>query len=180
MRAAPAAVLLAASLLSACDGGAKVEASGESAEEVARKVAAADIRPNPGRWESNVGAVRIDMPGLPPAMRKMMEEAMGTETTFASCLTPEEAAQPNSDFFGQKSDSCTYDRFRMAAGTIDAQLTCKAGGASQAIVMTGTYAPDSYDLKMDMTATGAPQGEIRMNMAVTSKRVGECTGKEEN
>lgn len=176
------AVVLCAVLLSplaACDGREKVEATNESAEAVAKKVAAADIRPDPGRWESTVKAVKIDMPGMPPEMRGMMEKAMGRQTTFATCLTAEEAAQPNSDFFGQKSDSCTYEHFRMAAGTIDAKLTCKADGASQTIAMTGTYAPDSYDMKMDMVATGGRQGQITMNMAVASKRVGECTGKEE-
>jgi hypothetical protein len=52
MRLLIALPLLAAVALTACNKGGSVQAENESAESVAKKVAAADIKPLPGRWES--------------------------------------------------------------------------------------------------------------------------------
>jgi hypothetical protein len=182
--------LAAALTLSACNK-PDVEAKNESVGSVAKKVEASGFKINPGHWDTTMKFVKMDVPGAPPEAQAMMGKMLGKDRTFGSCLTPEEAAKPGGKFFGQDNKSCTYDHFTMGDGKIDAKLTCHGGpgGADgkgqQTIVMNGTYDPDSYamNMKMDMTGAGMPgagggEGRMTMEMAMSAKRAGACTGKE--
>jgi hypothetical protein len=165
--------------LSACDSGDKIEAENESAESVAEKVAKSDIRPNPGRWESQMKIVKMELPGMPPEMQGMMKSQLGKLQTSASCLTKEEADKSEQDFFKPpKASDCKYNSFSMGGGEIEADMTCQENGSAQNMKMSGTYGEDAY--AMQVTADGKI-GDQAMSMAmeVASKRVGECDGSEE-
>lgn len=167
---------IAAVSLSGC-GSSKdeVKAENESAESVAAKVAASDIKPRAGQWESTMKIEKLEMKGLPPEAASAMQKQMGMAQTFATCLTPEEAEKPNAGFFqGNKGTDCQYEKFSMAGGAIDAVLTCKQGGQSQHMTMKGKYAEDSYDIRITSDGEAQPGMPMSMAMTISSKRTGEC------
>ena len=178
LAAAPIAIL---GLLAACSAEPQVDARNASVEEVAEQVAEAgggDHFVRPGKWQSRVRIEKFELPGAPPeataAMRSMHERAQVHE----SCLTPEQARRPKEDFFAGANKSCRYDHFKMGDGRIDAVMQCGDEGMVQTMTMQGTYAPDSYRMRMSIKAeAGAgPPGGMTMIMAVDAKRVGECEG----
>lgn len=169
-------------LLAACGDDSTVEKKNASTAEVAKSVADAGMKLKPGRWELTMNFKKLDVEGMPPEARQAMQQMLGQSRTFASCLTREEADKPDGSFFGQQGEECRYDSFTMGGGRIDAAMTCKGdgsgAGASAKMKMAGTYSADAYDMTMDMDGT-APNGKkMAMQMAMTSKHVGECKGDE--
>ena len=180
--AALAAVSLAASL-AACDSGPEVDVKDANADEVAEAVRESGVagdngfQVRPGKWESKVELLEIEIPGMPVEMRETMKNtfAQHQQRAFASCLTPEQAKRPKEDFFAG-NDQCRYDHFKMGDGRIDAKMRCDAGEGVQVMEMAGTYSPESYTMTMTTLREGGagPGGEARMKMRVDSRRVGEC------
>ena len=164
----------------ACDSGKTVTAKNESVAGVAAKVTDAGLHFLPGRWESKMKFGKLEMPDMPPEVAKMMEKSMAEERTFSNCLSKEDAEKPGGKFFGQANDKCKYDSFSMGGGRIDSKLSCKAPEGTQEMTMKGTYTPDTYDMTMSIKGSGG-DGKVRnMTMAISAKRVGECTGKEDS
>lgn len=169
---------IAALTLAGCGKGS-VTAENESAEAVAKKVAASSIKPQPGRWESKVKFERLDIAGVPPEAKAAMAKQMGSEHTFSSCLTPEQVDKPNGGFFGGGGKDCTYKHFAMAGGKIDAEMTCGKEMFSQTMAMSGTYSETSYDIKVNSKAEVQPGKPMTVALAVAARRTGECDGKED-
>jgi Protein of unknown function (DUF3617) len=182
-RAGPLALAVAAAL---CTGGcgeqkaadAKLDVKGESMASVADKVAASSLNPRPGRWEAAMRLEKMEIGNMPPEVKAAMAQQQGMTQTYATCLTPQQAARPNADFFKNDAKDCTYDHFTMAGGRIDAALTCKPGAGPTKMNMTGTYGADLYDIRITGEGEMQPGMEMSMAMTVTSRRTGECTGKE--
>ncbi|ABD27215.1 hypothetical protein Saro_2779 [Novosphingobium aromaticivorans DSM 12444] len=177
-------VLVLPLMLAACGDDGSVEKKNASTAEVAKSVADAGMKLKPGRWELTTKFVRFDVEGMPPEAKKAMQQMLGQGHTFASCLTREEAEKPDGSFFGQESNDCRYDTFTMGGGKIDATMTCKGKGAetgnNATMKLAGTYSADTYDMTMDMTGA-APNGKsMTMQMALVSRRVGECKGDEQS
>ena len=167
-------------LLAACSSqDDTITAENESAESVAEKVAKADIRPKAGRWEMEMQLEKMEIPGMPAEVQEAMKGQMGKVQTAATCLTEEEASKPEADFFKPGGSGCTYEKFTMGGGTIDAVMNCEQGGQKQKMTLNGTYSEDAY--AMNVTADGevAPGKPMSMAMRVASKRVGDCTGDEQ-
>lgn len=178
------ATLIACALpLAACDKGPEVRAENATAEEVAKEVAAAggaDSFVRPGRWESKVTIEQMTIPGMPAEVASQMKDFEGRVETSHSCLTPEEAKRPKEDFFTGENKSCRYDRFTMAGGKIDAVMKCAEQGRTNVMTLQGSYTPETYNMRMTMQ--GAAQGEaggMTMRMRVEAKRLGQCTGDED-
>ncbi len=167
----------AALSLSACKKNS-VEADNASVETVAKKVAASSIKPKPGLWVSTVKIDKMDIAGMPPQAKAMMQQQMAQSHTASSCLTPQQADKPDASFFQQAAKDCTYDHFAMADGKIDGKMTCKRGATSQTMTMNGTYGTDNYNMVINMQGEAQPGMPMTMAMNVSSKRTGECTGKE--
>jgi hypothetical protein len=164
-------------VLAACDK-AEVKAENESAESVARKVADAQIRLEPGRWESTMTLEKIEIGNLPAEAQAAMNEQKGKAQTFSTCLTPEQAAKPDASFFQNGAAGCTYDHFTMAGGQIDAEMTCKPGSGPTHMTMQGTYGSDQYSMRMQSEGEMQPGVPMKMAMSIASRRTGDCTGKE--
>ena len=171
------AATLAALSLSACKKEGVV-AKDESVESVAKKVDESGIKPQPGRWESSVKIGKMDLPGLPPQAKEAMGKQMGATQTFASCLTPEQAAKPDAGFFQAGAKDCKYDSFVMAGGKIDAAMTCDRGGQTLKMTMAGTYSETSYDIEVKSQGEVQPGMPMSMEMSIASHRAGECNGTE--
>ncbi len=174
----PLMALTTALALAGCGSGKTVTATNESVSGVAEKVADAGLKFNPGRWESTMKFVKMDMEGMPPEAKDMMSKVLGKDKTFASCLTKEEAEKPDSKFFGQADERCKYDSFSMGSGKIDAKMTCKAEQGTQTMTMNGSYTPETYDMTMTVNGAGPMGKAMSMEMQLSAKRAGECTGKE--
>jgi hypothetical protein len=176
----PAALMpLACLLLAACGSGDKIDARNEEPAAVAEKVAASGMTPRPGSWEGTFRITSLDMPGLPPSVREEMNKSMGAAQRHFTCLTPEQAAKPDARFFQKAAEGCTYERFVMADGKIDAVMNCTPGSGPTKMAMQGTYNPDTYNLKI--TGSGEMAKGMSMNIAmdVTSRHVGACDGSEQ-
>ena len=174
----PLMALTTALALAGCGDGKSVTATNESVSNVAKKVSDAGLKFNPGRWESTMKFVKLEMEGMPPEAKDMMSKMIGKDRTFASCLTKEEAEKPDAKFFGQADERCKYDTFSMGGGKIDAKMTCKAEQGTQTMTMVGAYTPDTYQMTMSINGMG-PQGKtMSMQMDVNAKHNGACTGKE--
>lgn len=175
-------IALALLALASCNKEPTVKAKNVTVAEVAAKVqdsgAAREMRFQPGEWRVVSQARLVEAKGMPPGVADQMKAAMQRSSTESQCLTPEQAARPNSDMFaGKQNSTCKYDSFEMGGGVIKATLHCPGGAGSQmAMTMDGRYTPTSYtmDAAMDMQAPGNTQA---MKMAVHSvgTRVGECT-----
>lgn len=172
--------------LAACNQGPSVSATNATQAEVQEKVAAATgvdaVLVNPGRWEGKMTMHDLDMPNLPAAAKEQMKASMSHETSFVSCVTPEDVKKQKAFFTGDKDDkSCKYDHFTMAGGKIDAVMHCDRGDAGKMTsAMSGSYSPDSYSMTMDSKAEGkGPMGAMTIKMSVAAKRVGECRGTQD-
>ena len=174
---------LAALALAACSNEPSGEVEKESFESVAKKIATSEIKPRPGRWQSNFKIESMEMPGMPPQAREMMQRQMASAKSHFTCLTPEQADRPSAEFFQKGATGCTYDHFTMADGKLDAEMTCKRGPGNAKMTMLGNYSADSYDVKVT-SQSGLGQSEMqgetmKMVMAIASHRVGDCNGTED-
>jgi hypothetical protein len=172
------ASLLAVLALCACKKDTVV-ARNESEESVARKVAASDLKPQPGRWESRTKLEKLDLPNVPPQAKAMMDKQMQVTQTFTSCLTPEQVSQPNGGFFQKGAENCKYDHFVMAGGSLDARMTCNERAGSMTMTLQGRYTPTDYAIDVTTQGEMQPGMPMSMKMSVAARRVGECTGKED-
>ncbi len=170
--------------LAACNSGPTVTATNASVQEVAAKVQAAQQDTNflrPGKWMVKASIDELSVPGMPAGiadkMKQMGDSKPGTET----CITKEDAAKPNADFFSGNKN-CRYDHFTMAGGKIDATMRCSGSGGVQLMKMAGAYSPEAYRMTMQTEldrSSGAPVSgteTMTMKMHVDGKRIGNCDG----
>src|SRR4051812_40467055 len=115
-----AALLLIACALpmAACNKGPDIKVKNASVEEVANKVQAAAGDQGfvkPGKWETKVSLLDVDIPGMPPQVAAQMKQTMGKmqHNNFESCLTEEDVKRPKEDFFAGNAKNCRYDHFTM-------------------------------------------------------------------
>jgi hypothetical protein len=82
-------------------------------------------------------------------------------------------------FAGQGNQNCTFEKFSMAGGRMDAVMTCNAGAQGKMkMTMGGPYGGDNYALDSEITMSGATgtagKGEMKIKASNTGKRTGEC------
>ena len=171
--------------MSACNKGPQVNEKNASVAEVAQKVreaAAGQSLVEPGKWETKVSVLDVDIPGMPAEMAAQMKQTMGKmqEHNFTSCLTEEDVERPKEDFFAGSNKDCRYDHFTMSGGTIDAALRCEGKGEGGAMTMTinGSYSRDSYEATMAMDVAGGREGGMKIRSHSQSHRVGQCSAAE--
>lgn len=174
-----AQLALAAAMVAGCSSEkSSVDARNESAGTVREKVVQSGLRPQPGRWESQIRIERMEMPGMPAGMAQQMQKSMGAAQSFATCLKPEDAEKPGASFFQKDASGCTYEKFSMADGRIDGRMVCASEGGRTVMTMTGTYGQTGYAIRtINETSTeGGPP--MKMTVAIESRRTGECNGTE--
>lgn len=173
---ASSSVLIA---LAGC-GERKEESRNMTANEVAAELRNVEVEP--GLWESVTRIVSVSAPNLPVEARNSM---MRPSAPRRNCITPEQAARPDANFFNSAQNSdCTYRDFTMRGGRMQGTMTCTGGGmpGTMTTSMTGEYGPRSYDITLRMQTGGMPQGGDMTFVARTRGRhVGECPagGEEE-
>ena len=161
--------------LAACHKAAVVERNASVAKAVGQ-AQASEMKFQPGRWESSFTIESMDVPGMPANAAKTV---VGKTTHYATCLTPEKAARPGSDFFAKDSKNCTYDHFTMGGGAIDAKMHCGNAGGDAVVTMKGGYSPTHYAMTMESVTTVQRQGPLTMRMAIEANHAGPCKGNED-
>ena len=182
-------VVLPLLLLAACGGksdGANASANAAdaaastpaatAASAPAATAAAGETKLAPGEWLTNTEVVSFEIPGMPPEAAR---QAMAHKNSASACLTAEQAARPNSDFFARSDaqSNCHSENFSMTGGRMSATLVCSAtapGGGEMRMDVAGSYLPTSYDITSTMTGRG-PSGQMKIVAHTTGQRTGECT-----
>lgn len=181
MRTLLAAAPLAVLLLAACGD---EPSEPKTADEV---IAASQelTKPMPGRYLSSAEMIEFSVPGLPAEQAERLKSMMGgmgsEETSY--CLTEEEAEKGFEDAVrkmgeGSNGMTCEFARFDADGSKLDAELACTGPqGMNATMKMDGTMEAEESEMHMEMTqkAPMIPGGEMRMEMRVKSRRVGECT-----
>ena len=171
--------------LTACNKGPQVNLKNATGNQIAQAVKQSGMMNGgqmvePGLWESKTTIQEMNIPGIPAQYAAKMKQSIAEhqQQTSKHCITPEQVKQPKADFFaGNKS--CKYDHFTMGGGKIDMAMVCKEEGTTQTMNASGTYTPTSYSMDMASNASGDDQQKMTMKMHVDSRRVGECTGKDD-
>ena len=176
-----AAAALAA--LAACGSAPKADGPGATADGSDRSVAAelaaagADLpRPDPGLYRTTVQIVEFDMPGAPKGAAEMMRGSMKQDRASEYCLTPADVAKGYEEMVrrSQQGD-CTFKRFDLDEGKIDAAMTCRPGrGSASDITMSGKAGRTSSDMNITMKMELPGMGQSTMRMKSRSERIGPC------
>ncbi len=176
-------ILIPLILLAACGKG-DVELKNASVEDVVKATSNAQAL-NPGKWSTSTQVVAVEMPGA-PAQSKVMLDALskamiGKTTVSENCVTPEQAKKPDASMFaGANSGACTFEKFSMAGGKMDAVMACAQPGKPTGMKMTmdGQYGGDTYALNSEIHMSGGPGMANGTGMTVkvtnTGKRLGKC------
>ena len=169
--------LVAAIAVSGC----KKEPAGPKTVDQVKQEVAQMVKPRPGLYSSSVKMINFEVPGMPPAQAERLK-GMFSQTAQARqfCLTPAESEKGYREMTRKLAQgNCTYDKFEAAGGTLDAQLTCQtAKGMTAVIAMKGTMTPEGSQMhmKMDQSMAAMPGKGVKMEMDVSSTRVGDCAG----
>lgn len=154
--------------LAACGAG---ESRNMTAEEVAAELR--NVRVEPGLWEVRSEVLDATGPNLP---RQAQAEIKGHRRSIRNCITPEQAAHPETNFLRtQRNGHCTYRGFSMRDGRMRGEMRCTGGGMPGVVTtsMHGLHGPRSHDVRMRMTSTGMPEGA---NMIIETRTVGRRIG----
>ncbi len=154
------------------DGDGKITEK-EASAEMAKGGATAM---KPGLWEIKVSVNEFAAPGVPAAMQSAMKESAAKGVTTKNCMTKEQVENPNADFFGgRKEAGCTYNKLDRSGNTMSVSMTCKPGGKMVSnIIMDGSFAAESYKMKMNQKIEGTPMGAMELKGVIEGKRLGDC------
>ncbi len=154
------------------DGDGKISAK-EASTEMAQGGATAM---KPGQWEIKISVSDFSAPGAPEGTMATMKESAMKGMTTQSCMTKEQVERPGADFFGGvKEGGCEFSKLDRSGNTMSVAMTCKPGGNMVSnIVMDGSFAAESYTMKMTQKIEGSPMGTVDMKGTIAGKRLGEC------
>ncbi len=125
----------------------------------------------PGKWQITGKVVSMEMPGMPAGAAKMMA---GRPFQHSYCLTPEDAAKGAKEMLANSTrDDCTYTKFDMKGGKLDAVMHCRSPQGDMNMSMSGDYGPTAYSSTSTMVIEG-PQGTMKTTSKIEGKRIGDC------
>lgn len=168
-----------AMLLAGCSGGnADADADGDgkvSSGEAARQAKDELPKPQPGLYKTTVTVTNIAIPGMPPEMKG---HGAGLSRTMEDCLTQDEVDKGFEALVKQGQDGeCSYEKFDLAGGKLDAVMVCKAEGREARMEMSGTTTSTSADLEATMAMAFDGSGEGTMSFTAKHERIGDCPAK---
>jgi hypothetical protein len=167
---------LACLALAACNQN-DVSLTNASPEQVAKAQAAAGTtaQMRPGKWESRIEILSMDMPemkGMPAEFGEKMKAELMKARTVSSCMTEEDVKRPR--FGDQTNNKCTYDKYQTSGNSITATMSCAGDrGGKVTMNMAGTFGADVFSVEQTMDMTG-PTGAMKTKARVSGKRVGDC------
>ncbi|WP_379920765.1 DUF3617 domain-containing protein [Erythrobacter sp. R86502] len=163
-----------AALLGGCSGGdAETDrADGVSVKEAAALAKAEGVKPQPGLYRSTVVMTGIDVPGLPPEMKG---HGAGQTVTTEDCLTQAEVDQGFEQLMKQgQNGECSYERFDLTGGKLDAVMVCKTPEGEARMTMAGTTTSTKAEFTAESIMNFEGMGEATLRFSGTHERIGEC------
>lgn len=150
----------------------------KSTDEVKQEAAKLET-PEPGQYRQRVEITRLDAPGIPKEAAEQMKTMLKSGQETLTCLTKAEADKGYRDMFKGvgKGDQCTYSRFDVDGGHLDAQMECTSPQQGKATMkLAGTVTKNGSAITIDMDASGgpAPMSSMKMTMHMTTTRLGDC------
>jgi hypothetical protein len=161
-------------MVAACSEGGTEDADSDgtiSAGEAAGAVANMP-KPEAGLYRATITMTGIDIPGMGG---NMPGHGSGMTTTSEYCLTADEVAEGYEEMMKRGQDgSCSYERFNVAGGKLDAVMLCKTedGNARMEMKGTATATSSEFDAKMKMDLDGMGNGTMRFK--AKHERIGDC------
>lgn len=164
----------------AAKGGAANDGAPKSAEQVKQEAAKLD-RPEPGEYRQVTEITGLEVPGMPKEMAEQMKSAVKASQEGTFCLTQADADKGFKDMFNDigKGNQCTYSKFDVDGGNLDAQMECQSQQQGKAVMkLKGTVTDKGSDVTVAMDTTGGPppMGTMKMTMHMTTTRLGDCKG----
>lgn len=134
----------------------------------------AQLKFQPGEWETRTEVRSVSAPGVPPDALAGAQRSQVTR----SCVTAEQAANPDAGMLaGNRQGGCRTERLNMDGGRIDGRVRCNPEGLPGTAVaeVDGSYTRTAFrtDVKSRVDLTGLP--DISIDVVVSSRRVGECS-----
>lgn len=168
-------VSLAALALAGCGSGADSDGDGTITNQEAAAETADATLPEPGLYKIAVEIEEMTIPGMPAEMAEQMKQSTAARMSTEHCLTEADRANMVKQMAPQ-GDQCTYDKYDLSGGKIDAKMTCKLpDGGTAVTTMAGTVAATGVDMVMENTQSGgATQNGTHMKMHLKNTRIGEC------
>lgn len=139
-----------------------------------------------GRWEFEVTATSIDVPGLPEEAQQQARAALNQPQRSRECVTADEAANPLEDMrdqlTGNQSMTCETSDDQFSGGVLRFAANCRSGAGTQGQLrfsLSGRYEATTLlaDLSVDAEApnpNGSGMLTIRTRGTVKGRRVGDC------
>lgn len=163
--------------LAAC--GSKEDASKPKSMEEVKEEAAQLDRPEPGQYKQTFQITRLEVPGMPKEAAEQMKAMMTASQESVICLTKADTDKGFKDMFKGvgKGNQCSYSRFNVDGGKIDAQMDCASPQEGTATMkINGAVTPSGSDVTIDMDTKGGqqPMSNMKMTMHMTTERVGDC------
>lgn len=161
--------------LAACDKADK----GPKTMDEAKKEATQLDRPKPGLYKQSMTITKFELPGAPPEMAAQIQAAMQKAQEHEFCMTKEMADKGFQDMFDKVGNNgeCTYDRFDVSGGKLDAALKCQnAAEGTGLITIAGKVGEEGSDVNVSVEQQGGkpPMNNTKLAMHVVSQRVGDC------
>jgi len=167
-----AAAAAATALLAGCSGGGTADSDRSAAASVknaGEQPPAQGPGPQPGLYKTTVTMTNIAIAGVPEG------HGAGQIVTTEDCLTKADADKGFEELVRQGQDGeCTYERFDMAGGKLDALMVCAAEGRTSRIAMQGTISPTGGDLEASTDLEFEGMGKGRLTFTVKHERLGAC------
>lgn len=148
-----------------------------SAADVAKQAAAAQgqNKIQSGEWENTVQIVSMDIPGMPEAMRKQMEAETQKQTQTVKECKKVDAEAVDFTKLGDGAQNCTFPKYNMVNGKIDADMVCKGPAGDVKMAINGTQTPTNYDITITSSAPVPGQTtESKTTIRASGKRLGDC------
>jgi hypothetical protein len=129
-----------------------------------------------GEWEETASFNQVDAPGYSAKALDAMKDDMLMGEVSKTCWTKEDAAKPNAAFFGGGGgqSGCAITEIDRSVNNVKWAFVCKTGSSTISGKMNGSFAKDRYALVVDQTIEGSPDGAVRMQGKIESKRIGDC------
>ena len=156
----------------AANGAAAANQSAASTPQAGGNAAGATAQLSPGRWETTVEILRMDMPNMPPGAALPKQGPI----TVRSCLTPEQARRPTGGFMtgGRDQAGCNYENFAMTGGRVQGTVTCNHQGSRTRSTVNGTFSAEAYRMEIDAEVESSGV-TVRTANRITGRRIGDCT-----
>ena len=131
--------------------------------------AASTLPIQPGKWQTTVTIVDVQMPGAPPAIAAAMR---GRPQVVTACVSPEQAAAGPRTVMQASKGKCHYASFDASGGRLHSVMQCTMGNGQMTVTSDGTYSATGIELSGATTMTG--KMAMTMKTRTSGKRLGGC------